>query len=232
MAKKLSENARLARNAKARSRYALDPKKGAAPSKKWRAKNPERAKASSKAWHEAHPERVVELGKAWRKKNAKRVKATHDAWVAAHPKRVSEISMKWTRANKERTLTNSRAWQAANKDKVKADHKEWRDNKFKALTGRKRPKVCDVCKRRGRRIHYDHCHKTGLFRGWLCHGCNLALGGVADSAKILRQLADYLDAYKAKPKVKGVQAKAQKLYASQKAAYYATLVAKTKEKKK
>ncbi len=60
---------------------------------------------------------------------------------------------------------------------------------------RPRPQVCDVCggPPSARSLHLDHCHAGGEFRGWLCHGCNTALGGAKDSAKILRLLADYLE---------------------------------------
>jgi hypothetical protein len=54
------------------------------------------------------------------------------------------------------------------------------------------PARCEVCKKTVKRAHADHDHKTGLFRGWLCSHCNLALGHARDSAKILRKLADYL----------------------------------------
>jgi len=53
------------------------------------------------------------------------------------------------------------------------------------------PKLCEVCNRDGR-ICYDHDHKTGKFRGWLCHKCNAALGMVNDSQEILLKLVNYL----------------------------------------
>ncbi|PJN31660.1 hypothetical protein CG747_44170 [Streptomyces sp. CB02959] len=31
---------------------------------------------------------------------------------------------------------------------------------------------CAVCGRAGARLVDDHCHATGLLRGWLCSGCN------------------------------------------------------------
>lgn len=40
----------------------------------------------------------------------------------------------------------------------------------------------------------DHCHKTGVVRGLLCHDCNIALGWARDNSNTLRRLADYLDA--------------------------------------
>lgn len=41
-------------------------------------------------------------------------------------------------------------------------------------------------------LYYDHDHKTGLFRGWLCCACNLAAGNCADDPERLVGLADYL----------------------------------------
>lgn len=40
--------------------------------------------------------------------------------------------------------------------------------------------------------HTDHDHKTGKFRGILCHGCNIALGAAKDSAGALSALAAYV----------------------------------------
>lgn len=55
-----------------------------------------------------------------------------------------------------------------------------------------RPNVCSVCEKKCV-TRYDHDHATGKFRGWLCNGCNLALGNAYDSPEILRKLADYLE---------------------------------------
>jgi hypothetical protein len=59
--------------------------------------------------------------------------------------------------------------------------------------GIQKPKHCDICGGTNR-ICYDHNHKTGAFRGWLCHHCNLILGHAKDSAELLRKLAKYLEA--------------------------------------
>ena len=58
-----------------------------------------------------------------------------------------------------------------------------------------KPSVCDVCGGPGttRGITYDHDHATGGHRGWLCTGCNAALGHAHDSPEVLRKLADYLE---------------------------------------
>lgn len=61
--------------------------------------------------------------------------------------------------------------------------------------GREKPRYCEVCGNDGK-ICYDHDHKTGNFRGWICGGCNRALGMVRDNPKTLRLLADYLESSK------------------------------------
>ena len=65
------------------------------------------------------------------------------------------------------------------------------------LLARLKPKSCEVCgipeSELKEVLHYDHDHNTGQFRGWLCKGCNLALGFSRDKPWILRALADYLE---------------------------------------
>ena len=56
----------------------------------------------------------------------------------------------------------------------------------------KRPHHCEVCLST-ERIVYDHSHDTGLFRGWLCNACNVALGLVKDDPERLRGLAIYIE---------------------------------------
>jgi hypothetical protein len=41
------------------------------------------------------------------------------------------------------------------------------------------------------RLHMDHNHVTGNFRGWLCPRCNKILGMAKDSADLLIRLATY-----------------------------------------
>ena len=62
------------------------------------------------------------------------------------------------------------------------------------LAPRLRPTVCEVCQRSSVKvICFDHSHKTGLFRGWLCHRCNSALGLLDDDPHLLKKLAQYLE---------------------------------------
>jgi hypothetical protein len=64
---------------------------------------------------------------------------------------------------------------------------------LEAEAGRPRPTICEACGNDQREIHFDHCHKTGVFRGWLCRDCNQALGFVKDDPIRLLQLIKYLE---------------------------------------
>lgn len=54
------------------------------------------------------------------------------------------------------------------------------------------PAACELCgySNEKRALCYDHNHETNLFRGWICAGCNTAVGRFGDNvAGALRVLA-------------------------------------------
>lgn len=55
--------------------------------------------------------------------------------------------------------------------------------------------TCNVCgtKPQKQRVSFDHCHRTGKFRGVLCGNCNRALGLLQDDAIIIRNLLRYIE---------------------------------------
>ena len=46
----------------------------------------------------------------------------------------------------------------------------------------------------------DHCHETLTFRGWLCHHCNVGLGGFNDKLTRLQNAVEYLVNHEMKEK--------------------------------
>ncbi|MCK9319387.1 endonuclease domain-containing protein [Methanoculleus sp.] len=63
------------------------------------------------------------------------------------------------------------------------------------IAGRARPIFCEICRSEqlnGRKMCYDHDHKTGNFRGWICTHCNIILGHANDNPEYLLLLVDYL----------------------------------------
>ncbi len=49
---------------------------------------------------------------------------------------------------------------------------------------------CLICTKKA--THFDHCHKTGYLRGYLCSSCNTGLGLFKDSVKLLQKAKAYL----------------------------------------
>ena len=41
-------------------------------------------------------------------------------------------------------------------------------------------------------LYVDHCHRTKVIRGLLCHKCNVALGHMNDDPEQLERAANYL----------------------------------------
>lgn len=51
--------------------------------------------------------------------------------------------------------------------------------------------VCG-CEETSEKLHMDHNHITGKFRGWLCSSCNIAAGKLKDDYTIAQKLSNYL----------------------------------------
>jgi hypothetical protein len=63
---------------------------------------------------------------------------------------------------------------------------------------REHNRCCDICgtkipDKRSNRMHLDHDHATGSFRGWLCGNCNTGIGRFKDNPELLRKAAAYLE---------------------------------------
>lgn len=61
------------------------------------------------------------------------------------------------------------------------------------LAALEKQKLCAICHSAPRsRLHIDHNHKTGKYRGLLCDNCNLGLGHFKDSPALLSKAINYL----------------------------------------
>ena len=87
----------------------------------------------------------------------------------------NEDGYKWNQRNRGKRNTYSRRWQGLPEPT------------------RPCPTVCECCGiPSDRELCLDHNHKTGKFRGWLCHFCNTALGMLRDNPVIADAAARYL----------------------------------------
>jgi hypothetical protein len=151
------------------------------------------------------------MGSAERKEKA-RIRSAE--WYAVNRQLSIQKRREYHKANRDRDVARSRAYHAANRERVNARRKEhyWAHREeslikqrirsrqryweLKAIresaAPRPKPDYCEVCSGNSGGIVWDHCHKKGFFRGWLCAACNGALGLVKDDPTILEKLVKYL----------------------------------------
>lgn len=62
---------------------------------------------------------------------------------------------------------------------------------------KKQDNKCAICKKEtsenNKKLHVDHCHKTGAIRGILCRSCNHGIGNFKDKVELLKRAISYLN---------------------------------------
>ena len=64
------------------------------------------------------------------------------------------------------------------------------------IYGKPKNKPCRVCDKKIPLV-FDHCHKTSLFRGWICKDCNAAIGKLGDDLQGIERARTYLKEFEA-----------------------------------
>ena len=125
-------------------------------------------------------------------------------WNKANPEKTKEYNRRYRTKNHEKYKEGQRRLYKANRfayalrssclDAEKRGHKPCVatvEELKAAYTGR-----CGICgvpaMELTRRLHMDHDHATGIFRGFLCGKCNKMLGLAMDSQEILIDALHYL----------------------------------------
>lgn len=136
-------------------------------------------------------EKALQARVAWyaqKPENAAKAKKLSKAWKLRNPDKVKELNKAWRANNLVRATNSVKAWALAHPGNAT----KWRTAKLEKLAGRKKPAKCEICGS-VKKISFEHCHATGVFRGWLCHACNMVLAFARDSSKTLRKLADLVE---------------------------------------
>lgn len=66
---------------------------------------------------------------------------------------------------------------------------------FKLRKGQTAPELgapCECCGDSTSVLHWDHDHKTGEHRGWICSNCNTGIGKLGDNVEGVLQGLNYL----------------------------------------
>jgi len=96
--------------------------------------------------------------------------------------------------SKEKELAYRRSWYKQNAAKLRPSSKHTqRHRRGYPLPTRAESTACEICHEHFTKTPLlDHCHETGVFRGWLCRTCNSGLGQFKDNVVILEKAAEYL----------------------------------------
>jgi hypothetical protein len=105
-------------------------------------------------------------------------------------------------------LAANKRWGERNKERMRKYRARWAKEKRAKdptllMTIRKRrglpeptratPSACECCGvPASKALDLDHCHISGVFRGWLCNRCNRGLGFFNDSIEGLMNAVRYL----------------------------------------
>jgi hypothetical protein len=164
----------------------------------WRTNNMEARRAYERAYYAKNKEKRGEAKRRAYANLAAETKAERMAyqkqWLKDHPEARKEINRRYRERNKEKIARADREYSATPEARQRVRARTVAT--LEGLAGRPRPEVCDICAGppdEGRALHYDHCHQTGRFRGWLCRECNLMLGNSRDDPARLRAGASYLE---------------------------------------
>lgn len=123
-----------------------------------------------RAYGAANRERLNEYARQYRKDNAEKIRAAK-------------------KAKQPEDTARSRRYYWARKYGLTVDEAE---TMLESQGG-----VCAICKQvepNGKHLAVDHCHETGVVRGFLCTNCNNGLGRFKDNPELLIRAADYISA--------------------------------------
>jgi hypothetical protein len=96
-----------------------------------------------------------------------------------------------TPEQREAKLTRRRAWDSAHRDEQVAYRASWWARMRGLGSAEDRVGPCDICGEVVSR-EWDHDHKNGAHRGWLCESCNKGLGFFYDDPVRLAAAIVYL----------------------------------------
>jgi len=134
--------------------------------------------------------------KAQIKEYQKAYRAAHSEELKAYRKAYGK---KWYQENKEHVRLRNLEYRQRNREIYRKAHKSRQNKGRYGLTPEEFEKIladqkglCCICAQPMKPPCVDHDHKTKKIRGLLCRGCNLALGYLQDSTKLLQSAIDYL----------------------------------------
>jgi Recombination endonuclease VII len=153
----------------------------------------EAANRRSKEWAQRNRDKVRERSRERAK--LPETKAYQKAYRASRREAARECNRKWHAAHPGKARAYAAAYRARHPERARKQSRLWQ-RKVMGLPEATRPcpSHCELCDRvlLAGKFCLDHCHTTGVFRGWLCSSCNLALGQLGDNIAGVERAIAYL----------------------------------------
>lgn len=149
-------------------------------------------------WYAKNRQRLLEVRRRYNAEYSKRPYVI----AAAKMKNATENARKRRMAYKktDKGIAAEGRYRKNNAESIKRRREDDRLMKRYGINSRQRLDMlnaqgnsCLICGASGKRLHIDHCHKTGIVRGMLCSKCNMGIGLFSDSVATLESAIRYLN---------------------------------------
>ncbi len=137
--------------------------------------------------------------KEWNKNNPEKLKQYDKTRYENNKENNIERAKKWYQENKERVLANKKIQYKENPNSYEEDRKKGLKRKYNITPEFveelriKQENRCAICANEFTGTPYiDHCHKTEIVRGLLCHSCNVSIGLLKENSETLSNAIKYL----------------------------------------
>lgn len=127
-------------------------------------------------------------------------------WVKDNPDKVKAARKRWLEKNKQKELKRNQEYHSENRAKMRPRKRSEYLERTYGITQevfneklKEQDFKCAICKgedpksrKNMNNFSVDHDHTTGSVRGLLCTPCNLGIGNLQDSLKVLESAILYL----------------------------------------
>jgi hypothetical protein len=141
----------------------------------------------------ANREKVRARGKQYRENNLIKEQQRNRRYYEENRERYrDERQKRWkslTKEERQKQYKARREWVKQNPERVKAYRLKYAYDV--SIADYPKPNACPCCGEQAKLV-FDHCHRTGKPRGWLCEACNKMLGWANDEIWRLEAAVNYI----------------------------------------
>lgn len=148
--------------------------------------------AYNRQYREQHKDKLSEQHRDYYQKHREEIRAKQRPDTEEKLIKKREYERQYRAAHRAALLENGRKSYQKNRSAILVRRNDKKLATMESAARRPKPDSCEVCGGTYK-ISFDHCHQRNIFRGWICHACNVILGMAEDDPERLRKLISYLE---------------------------------------